>query len=164
MITDKQLYDKLTAAGVNPFAAVIYISQLARRLAESIDYHILDSQALSWAITGVKPEPVKVPTSVRLSMKLPIDEVLQLVDDVEVKDAVIMSLQHSINNYLSCTSNTLYNSDKVVPYSTDFMSKFILNNELDMSWLIFCYGCIDDEPRKSRVRILVRLIWNRYEY
>lgn len=164
MITDRKLYDRLTAAFGNPYAAVIYISKLARELSKTVDYDILDSQALSWAITGIKPQPVKIPTSAKLAIKLPIAEVLQLVDDEEVKDAVIESLRHSVSNYLSSTNNTLYNSDKVTPYSEEFMSRFILNNDLDMRWLIFCYNDVQDEPRKGRIRILTRLIWDKYEY
>ena len=164
MITDRKLYDRLTAAFGNPYAAVIYISKLARELSKTVDYDILDSQALSWAITGVKPQPVKIPTSAKLAIKLPIAEVLQLVDDEEVKDAVLESLRHSVSNYLCSTNNTLYNSDKVTSYSEYFMSRFILNNELDMRWLIFCYNDVQDEPRQSRIRILTRLIWDKYEY
>lgn len=164
MITDRKLYDKLTAAFGNPYAAVIYISKLARELSKTVDYDILDSQALSWAITGVKPEPAKIPTSAKMAIKLPIADVLQLVDDTEVKEAVVESLRHSVDNYLSYTNNTLYNSDKVTTYSEEFMSRFILNNDLDMKWLIFQYLGIEDESRKSRVRILTRLIWDKYEY
>lgn len=165
MITDRQMYDKLTAAFGNPYAAVIYISKLARQLSKTVDYDILDSQALSWAITGVKPEPIKIPQTIANTVRLPVRDVLTLVDDKEVKTAVVNSLRCSVHNYLCHTSNTLYNSDKVTQYSQDFMSQLILNNpDLDMSWLIFDYNGIEDEYRQSRVRILTRLIWTNFDY
>ena len=159
MITDRKLYDALTAAFGNPYAAVIYVSKLARKLSKTVNYDLVDSQALSWAITGVHPQPRKVVSHSVTDIRLPISEVLQLVDDNQVKDAVICSLQHSVHNYMCSTNNTLYNSDKVTPYSEYFMSRFILNNDLDTRWLIFYYNDVEDEPRKSRVRILTRLIW-----
>lgn len=164
MILCNKLYNTLTAAFGNSYAAVIYISKLARKLSKTVNYDVLDSQALSWAITGIQPQPIKLPVSIKLAVKLPIAEVLQLVDDEEVKDAVIESLRHSVDNYLSSTNTTLYNIDKVTSYSEEFMSRFILNNDLDTKWLIFCYNDVQDKPRQSRIRILTRLIWDKYEY
>lgn len=162
MITDRQLYDNLTIALGNPYAAVMYIAKLARSLSKSCGYYISDSQAVEWAATGNQPKKVKVNLSNQIKVKLPIEEVLELVDDDEVVNAVLHSLRLSIENYLFKTNNTLYNRDNISDYSKEFMSKFIYNNHLTDDYLVFSYDKISDPNRKARVRILVKMIWNKH--
>lgn len=156
--------DELTAAFGSRYAAVIFLSKKARYLKRIAGYYISESQALTWAITGVKPKRVVLPKKYKLAENLPISCALELVDDYEVKGAVFASLRQSIYNLLN--RNITFDSDDQVPeqadYTEKFMSRFILDHDkLNQKDLVFIYDDLD-EFRQARVRILCRMIWDKY--
>ena len=159
MIADQKFFNTLTAAFGNPFAAVTYISRIARKLSNSVDYHVLESQAISWVVSGVKPGPIKRSDTAKLYLSLPVEETLQLVDREDIKDAVIHSLQCSIYKHTCESNNTLYRIEDVPDYTKQFIADYVMESSKDAIPLVFCYGDIKEESDRARVRILTRMIW-----
>lgn len=160
-VSDRKLFNYLCEQLGSPYAATMYIASEARRRRESLNYYVLDSQVLSWVVSGDKPKPLPKHNKPRSSKYSPIYDVLELVDDIDVRCAVLSSLSSSIINYLS---NTTFHKYGNIPsdLTIKFMNDFILNNSPSERWLIFEYENINDRFRESRVRILTRMIWNKF--
>lgn len=163
-INDVKKMDELTAAFGSRYAAAIFFSKKARYLKKIADYHISESQALTWAITGVKPKQADLLKNNKMAENLPISCVLELVDDFDIKTCVFASLRKSIYNLLN--RNATFDSDDQVPeqpdYTEKFMSRFILDHDkLNQKDLVFIYNDLD-AYKQARVRILCRMIWDKY--
>lgn len=85
----KQLEEKLGSK----YLAINYVSTLARKLKKSVDDCISESEAITWALTGEKPEIRKKTNYIDYSS---LDEVLCYVDDVDVCESVRMSYMKSL--------------------------------------------------------------------
>ena len=117
------------------YAAISVVVKEARRLAKKYNYIILDSEAISWVVTGRKPITLDKYLNVVRTRKPPeiafIDDILSGVDDNDVCKCVRQSVKDS----------------------------------LEANHLIYVYTDIPDEGRQARVRILTRIIWyNLHNY
>lgn len=122
----KKEFDALAAALGSPYAAVNYISKAARRKMKQHNNIILESEAISWVLTGEEPRARKCKSLYDISHDLPyLEEILCYVDDEDVCESVRESYKESLGAH----------------------------------HLIYCYHNNLDEFRKSRVRILTRMIW-----
>lgn len=123
----------------NRYAVVYDAAQQSKRLAHKYHDQFSYSVALSWILSGQKPEWLTLVTrsseSVyqRTATRIESDY-FELIDDNELTQAVHRSLAES--------------------------RKAQLSNHED---LVYCYDAITDEFRKARVRILTRIIWYRIE-
>lgn len=118
----------------NPYSVVITIADIAREKANTFgkDCHILESDALTWVIQGVEPSYIK-----------------------EYKKGKIMSKTN--RNQAILNDELCYIDDKLVKESVrDSIIASIKEHKL-----VFIYSdSLDCEFRKSRVRILCRMIWD----
>ena len=81
------------------FAAVNYVSSLARKLCLDTNNEVLQSQAITWAITGEKPAYTTHKISIdklNQEYQYSLDEVLCYVDNEEVCDSVRLSYNKSL--------------------------------------------------------------------
>lgn len=84
-------FEKLALKVGSRFLAVNMISSEARRLAKSVDNKILDSEAITWALTGNMPDfPVK-----KKKQKSSMYDILSEVSDERIVKSVIQSVKHS---------------------------------------------------------------------
>lgn len=151
----QELTDKLGS----PYAAVNYISAKARQLRSTCPYDISESQALTWAITGVKPRPSKIIPHHEHISTTPIADMLEGVSS-DIADAVIRTLTSTLHHkFNSNTFNTL-----VIPkYPEALIHSYLMDNNLDISEIQFNYREVDDDNLQSRVRILSRMIIDKYQ-
>lgn len=161
MIDGNKSFERLGKQLGSSFAATMYIAQEARRRRASLNYYVLDSQVISWVVSGSKPKPLPKISKRRNYRNSPIYDKLELVDDIEVREAVIASIRLSLTNYLSSTT---FHKNCNIPeeMSPTFMNNFLSNNRLSDEWISFDYDNVIDESRRSRVRILTRMIWDSY--
>lgn len=128
--TDNYIFDQYVQALGSKFAAIVYVSKLARQRAKSVDNCILESEALSWVLTGIEPLAVSKWRKGLLNRKRLRDRYaedrLMYVEDNDVRDAVALTIQESQRS----------------------------------SHLIYLYNNVKDESRQARVRILSRMIWD----
>lgn len=127
----RELSDKFGSA----HAAVMYVVRAARKLAAKYDYIILDSEAISWVLTGERPKVVNKYIQCLDSRKTSdiayIDDILSGVDDEEVCNCVKESIKESRSS----------------------------------NHLIYLYKGVLDDCKKARIRILTRIIWyNLHNY
>lgn len=125
--------DALSDQYGSPYAAANAAANAARDLVKLYDNKILDSEAISWCITGEAP---KILATMQSNKSIPyeryvsyqIDELLNYVEDPDVVESVRISFREST----------------------------IARH------LIYVYNSRMDEPRRTRVRVLTRMIW--YEF
>ena len=118
-------FNELCKALGSNYAAVAYITKLARKKMSSRNYQMLESEAISWVLTGVEPK-VRKKIDIRAHFEYNIvEDILCLVDDVAVCKLVRKSYGESLKRH----------------------------------HLIYCYHSTLDKGRRSRVRILTRMIW-----
>ena len=122
--------DYVEAFGGNTFAAILYVSNIARHRAKSVHNCITESQAISWVITGVEPK--------MLRKNLEYRKIRKTLDLRYAEDRLI------------------YIDDKLVREAT---RETILESR-KQKHLIYKYKDIFDEPHKARVRILSNIIWD----
>jgi len=111
------------------FQDIISVAVSARERSKNCEYHILDSQALTWVLRGIKPpkgRSIKVSSTITSYEQNYLVEVLSSIDDYEIIDSV---------------KDSFYKSKAE-------------------QHLIYEYNQIVDEPRKSRVRVLTRMVWH----
>lgn len=161
MLSNLEYFDKLAAAFGNRYAAVNYICKLARQNMNCSPRRILDSEALSWAITGEQPRPIKRSNTAKLYLSLPVSQTLQLVDNIAVRKSVIRSLSASIYHHICKYGNTLYIAEDVPNYTENFISDYVVCNSTRDIPLLFMYDDRLTSSEQARVRILTRLIWLR---
>lgn len=117
------------ALGSN-YAAILYISGVARRRMKRVNNCISESEAISWIITGVEPK--------HLQQKLDYVKYRKNIDIIYANDRL------------------LYIEDKEV---REAVKETILISKKERH-LIYKYKDVFDESRKARVRILSNLIWD----
>lgn len=128
--TDDKQFNRYVSNFGSRFAAVVYVSELARTRAKRAHNRILESEAISWVLTGDKPqilnnmEHANMPRS-RLKLDYILDK-LCYVEDIDVRDAVCSTLKYSIQ----------------------------------ASHLIYVYNNIKDVYRQSRIRVLSNMLWD----
>lgn len=132
ILDGQQMFEELSER-TNRYAAVYMIAKEARRRAEKCNNLISHSEALTWVLTGNKPETLVRAERRGQSMSGNsniedfIDSYLSLVDDREVADAARDSIQQTLRE----------------------------------ANLVYMYINIQDEPRRSRVRIITRMLWDQ---
>ena len=120
-LTDNLYYNELAKIH-GPFYATMQIAKNAREIANSLEYRISDSEALTYAANGMTPNPKDYPDK-RLNR---VKEYISYIDDKEVRLAILDSYEQSLKNY----------------------------------YLIYDYKSIGDEPRRSRIRIILNILWD----
>lgn len=122
----KREFDQLAASIGSTYAAVNYVAKSARDKIAHTDGHVLESEAISWVLTGEEPKVRNKTEEIeRWYLQNYIDDMLSEVDDIDVAQAVRDSYAASMEQH----------------------------------HLIYSYPEHLDENRKSRVRILTRMIW-----
>lgn len=88
----------------NKYKAVIYISKLARHRRKLVNYVITESEAITWVISGVKPDNLynRIKNNKKLKNEgvLPPYDRLVYINDKEVVECVKISVKHSSYNHL----------------------------------------------------------------
>ena len=120
-----QRFNQLVDTLGSPYAATNYLARLARKLLVDNDNRLLESEAITWALTGEKPKLHRKRADYSLPSMEIVDEVLCYVDDEDVCESV----------------------------------KDSYNKSLQAKHLIYCYSHELTEYQRSRVRILMRMIW-----
>lgn len=120
----------------NEFIAVNFLVGLTRKVAAKYNFLLLDSEALSWILTGDQPPVLNKVRRLRkqaaVRRKALLYDILNYVDDTSVKSCVVESIKES----------------------TNFQN------------LVYIYTGVNDKPRQARIRILTRMIWyslHKYE-
>jgi len=100
---DKDYFEQLSKQCGSPYAAVNFIAKSARNKLLEVNNQILDSEAISWVLTGIAPEIKKRHKVYYLNGNhiSYLDDVLSCVDDVEVCQSVRDSY------FISCKANHL---------------------------------------------------------
>jgi len=131
--TNNSEFNKYVTALGSTFAAIRYVSQLARRRAKSVHNCISESQAVAWVITG--EEPAQIATyrdnlkRIKHRAKTYVNDRLYYIDDIEIRAAV----------------------------------KITIDTSKHEGHLIYCYNNILDICRQARVRILSNIIWDEIQ-
>ena len=114
------------------YMAVNLVAKQARKKLAQADYMILDSQAISWALTSIPPEVIHKRPSEAYPTECYgltfLEDMLSYVDDESVEESVKISYDHSVKG----------------------------------NHLIYSYNKDLDPSRKARVRILTRMAWDNY--
>lgn len=112
----------------NRYQAVQYIQKQSRKLLEYTDNRITDSEAITWVLTGEKPDYESRKTFNEITAKYEdayVDEILCYIDDKQVCESIRLSISKSKKS-----KNLVYRYTKGL-----------------------------DESKKSRVRVVTRIIW-----
>lgn len=132
-ITEGQETFERLAAQTNRYAAVYMIAKEARKRAEQCNNLIDHSEALSWVLTGEKPKKLVL---------------------AEKRGQSIVSQSY----FKTAVRNELVEiEDDEVRQAVAFSLKLTRKNQN----LVYVYNKIQDEPRRARVRILTRMIWDK---
>lgn len=114
--TNNSIFDKYVEAfSGDRFAAVMYISKIARRRMIRVNNCIHESDALSWITTGVEPEIVKHWREFKKvdHVALYIEDRLCYIEDAAVRNAVRDSISESQSIYhLIYTYNNIQDENK----------------------------------------------------
>lgn len=113
----------------NPYALSLYVAKLCRSLCTEYSV-LLESEAISWIVSGVKPDILSQPhrniSEIPMeNIQTTINDAIEYVNDFTVQQNVIASIRYSISNH----------------------------------HLIYVYNDIYDANVKARIRILVRMVW-----
>lgn len=97
---ERQIFDGYTKQCGSPYIACNLISSKARELAERNNNIIMHSEAISWVLSDIKPQILSIyeknKQKYRNSVCITVtQEVLELVSDSEVTDAVESSIRQS---------------------------------------------------------------------
>ena len=99
---DSECFDAITKQfNGNKYAALSYVQRKARNYLNETDNIILDSEAVTWALRGERPEIADRQTYSQVKRRYAdsyIEEVLCYVDDLEVKRSVRKSIKASRHN------------------------------------------------------------------
>lgn len=109
----QEFEDFLAMLGGNRYLATMLIAKEGRRRCKQWDYSILDSNAITWVLTGKRP-PNKEKQSAKIlrNMKKPSD-ILNYVEDDDIRKCVILSLKQSYTlNHLTYSYNQDMNKHK----------------------------------------------------
>lgn len=114
----------------NPYYAVNQINSWVRDILRKYDHHLLASEVISWVVRGHRP----------LSIDKNTDEL----------ERHVKKIQKSNLEELLC-----YVDDEEVCNSVRMSYDCSIQNKE----LSFIYGDVLDEPRRARIRILMRILW-----
>ena len=99
---DSECFDAITKQfNGNRYAALSYVQRKARNYLKETDNLILDSEAVTWALRGERPEIADRQTYSQVKRKYAtsyIEEVLCYVDDLDVKRSVRKCIKASKSN------------------------------------------------------------------
>ena len=95
----KKEFDQLAEALGSTFAAVNFIAKLAREKREQSNYSLLESEAISWVLTGKEPPKNRYPKSDILHHVFEISDLLSEIDDEEVAESVWQSYEISLKEH-----------------------------------------------------------------
>lgn len=100
IIDNKSFQKYIEKYDSDKFYAVAVIGRMASNLVRKYNGVILPSEAISWIFTGERPEILNKYKRYQLTYQFTTfeDDVLELVEDEEIKDCVIESMQKSIEN------------------------------------------------------------------
>ena len=102
MTINSPIWDKLVQRG-NEYQAVIALAKLARDKTKEVDYHILDSEAIEWVLTGTPPKAIQNEVDKPPSDKSQyIREILGQIQDSDILHSVKSSLRISAQNAALC--------------------------------------------------------------
>ena len=93
----QEQFDKLADALGSRYAAVRYVSNLARSRSSKSKYHIQESEAITWILTGKEPkyrtrlymDPIKYDVCI-------LEEILEYIDDRKICESVSSSYEASL--------------------------------------------------------------------
>ena len=134
ILDGQELFDELSAR-TNRYAAVQIIAREARKRAEATGNYISHSEALSWVLTGHKPD--KLVRAEKYGKMSPLDE----------------NIQDLVEEYLA---NVDVNAVKVAVRES--IKQTIRNKNL-----VYVYNNISDSYRRGRVRVITRLLWDKIQ-
>lgn len=130
MVHNNENLDRYIKQCGGKYNATVFVGKEARRLCEKYDNVISHAEALTWILSGVVPEGVKQ-------------------YEIRIKQREQRSLWYA-KEYLS---NIL---DKEVRKSVlESIRRSKNRNHIE-----FFYGEVFEEPRRTRIRILTRKIWD----
>lgn len=75
------------------YPSIAYIAAEARKLRNSLNYDITESQAVSWVLTGVQPEPHRIPMR---DIRQAIDNMRDILSGID-NEFICESVEDSIN-------------------------------------------------------------------
>lgn len=127
---DNTIFNNYVNAFGSKFAAIMYVSKLARKRRKECEYCITESQALAWVISGVEPIEVSLWRS----------------REKEREDAKTLCMQDRI----------MYIEDKLIRDAVEVS----INLSLEAGHLIYRYKGLSNPYQKARVRIICRMIWD----
>lgn len=103
MTTNSLIWDKLVQRYGNEYQAVTALANLARDKTKEVDYHILDSEAIEWVLTGTPPKAVQNEVDKPPSNKFQyIREILGQIQDPDILYSIKSSLRISAQNAALC--------------------------------------------------------------
>lgn len=111
----KREFDALADKLGSTYAAVNYIAKSARQKRNQVDNRILESQAITWVLTGIQPKLSKRAINISDWANLNyLDEVLSYVDDENVCVSVRASYSKSaeLHHLIYCYHTDLNDSQK----------------------------------------------------
>lgn len=136
MLSTKSEFDKLAAAIGNTYAAVRFVSKKARNLSIKYDNQILDSEAISWVVTGKKPKSA-----------VEYDKLIHKYNHIQ--HMTTKHIKSVVHEYLC------YVDDEAVCKSV----KASMKASKEARHLVYVYIDVDTDYQEARVRILTRMIW-----
>lgn len=132
-IVDGQETYKVLAEKTNRYAAIRMIAAEARKRANQCNNMISHSEAISWVLTGEKPKKLV------LAEKRGQSIIPQSYFNTVVHDELVEIEDDEVRQAVACSL------------------KLTRENQN----LVYVYNKIQDEPRRARVRILTRMIWDK---
>ena len=110
----KNEFDEFAAKLGSTYAAINYISKSAREKSEELDYPILASEAISWVLTGEKPNSKgRKYENADANIHI-LDDILSGVDDLHIKESVRDTYFESMkaHHLIYCYHTNLNESEK----------------------------------------------------
>lgn len=139
------------------YAAVTAISAEARNLKEKSKGRFTESECISWAITGERPRQTS--KSRKQTEICYLRNKLIEIEDETIALAVLRSIESSVGANIKIS-----NCISKCSFSIEFLNNYILENNINLDRLVFWYPDNMNENYKARVRILTRMLINRYDY
>ena len=139
------------------YAAVTAISAEARKLKDKSKGRFTDSECISWAITGERPkqkQKIRKQTEICYLRNKLIE-----IEDETIALAVLRSIEASVGANIQIS-----NCISKCSFSIEFLNNYIFENNINLGRLVFWYPDNMNENYKARVRILTRMLINRYDY
>ena len=131
--TNNTKFNQYEKACGSKFAAIMYVSKLARHRMKLVDNCIPESKALLWIVTGIEPPAVIAwrDNQARKADRVEsyVQDRIYYIEDTEIRTAVEYSIEQS----------------KLAKH------------------LIYRYKSISDPYKKARVRILCKMIWDELQ-